>query len=279
MSEHQQRLEDLKASSKMSLLAVGAVVVFLIFVYVVSFHKLNIAPEGFGQFGDYIGGLLNPLVGFLALLALWKTASIQTEILKEQIEREQKQREQDRLEAEEKKQNDIFNRGYEAYLRCLQTLVCNLHGREYIGKPALKAFFTETNSTDFQEISRQLKLREVDRIVDIDDEISRIFDKNKESLSPYFRLVYSILKSEYIRTHQNKYQNIVFFRSQLTNEELMLISINILFHHDGAKLAEFVKYFGLLKHLSEPQLRSFISDKYGTECFGRKFTKAYQMTN
>ena len=101
MSEHQQRLEDLKASSQISLWVVGLILVVLVIVYVFSFHKIhNIAPEGFGQFGDYIGGLLNPLVGLLALFALWKTASIQTEMLKEQIEREQKQRAQDIQEAE-----------------------------------------------------------------------------------------------------------------------------------------------------------------------------------
>lgn len=53
--------------------------VFIIFCFFVYFseNKITIA-ENIGQVGDFIGGLTNPVLSFLALLVLLRTTSIQT---------------------------------------------------------------------------------------------------------------------------------------------------------------------------------------------------------
>ena len=43
--------------------------------------KFSDSQEVWGQFGDYLGGLLNPILALAALLALLKTISIQSEEL------------------------------------------------------------------------------------------------------------------------------------------------------------------------------------------------------
>jgi hypothetical protein len=51
-------------------------VIFCLFVYF-SENKYTV-PENIGQIGDFIGGLTNPVLSFLALLVLLRTTSIQT---------------------------------------------------------------------------------------------------------------------------------------------------------------------------------------------------------
>lgn len=51
-------------------------VIFCAFIYFGE-NKYNV-PENIGQIGDFIGGLTNPVLSFLALLVLLRTTSIQT---------------------------------------------------------------------------------------------------------------------------------------------------------------------------------------------------------
>lgn len=62
---------------------VGFAVVLLISVYSIYFlhfssNGLSNAPEQWGQFGDFVGGTVNPILGFLTLIALVLTIIIQS---------------------------------------------------------------------------------------------------------------------------------------------------------------------------------------------------------
>lgn len=71
----QQRLFSISAVAIAAILAVFA-------LYVFRFHGvLSENPEIWGQFGDYFGGTLNPLLSFFAFLALLFTIVIQHEAL------------------------------------------------------------------------------------------------------------------------------------------------------------------------------------------------------
>ena len=54
-----------------------------VFFYIANFRESDIASSAaeWGQFGDYIGGLLNPIFGFSSLLALLYTIRIQSKEL------------------------------------------------------------------------------------------------------------------------------------------------------------------------------------------------------
>lgn len=62
-------------------------IVFLIGVFVFSFYfyhfhdSLNIKQAHWGEFGDYVGGILNPIIAFSALLALLVSIGIQSKEL------------------------------------------------------------------------------------------------------------------------------------------------------------------------------------------------------
>ena len=61
----------------------GVVAVLVVLTFVVWFAgPLSRDPANWGQFGDYVGGLLNPTFSFLALLALLTTLGLQIRELK-----------------------------------------------------------------------------------------------------------------------------------------------------------------------------------------------------
>ena len=82
----------------------GVLVIGLLFVAAVLgfyfFHfsgPISSDPERWGQFGDYLGGTLNPLLSFLSLIALVLTVSMQRRQL--ELAREQLANSREELEA------------------------------------------------------------------------------------------------------------------------------------------------------------------------------------
>ena len=76
----------------------GCIALFLLILYFASFaHGLSSDREAWGQFGDYIGGTLNPVLSFLALIAIVLTYAMQARQLELAQEEVQHSREELRL--------------------------------------------------------------------------------------------------------------------------------------------------------------------------------------
>lgn len=88
--------------------------VLLMFIILLGMYVFNFKdnpsgqPEDFGTFGDYIGGVLNPFIAFLALLELWQTNKKQVEMFQSQIDKE-------KIKDAEREQQDDFNRKFDSY--------------------------------------------------------------------------------------------------------------------------------------------------------------------
>ena len=80
--------EPLPSNNISKILTAGAIVVALVFLILFGLYLLtfsfSLSPDQavWGALGDYIGGLLNPLISFLALIALIKTVSLQYDALR-----------------------------------------------------------------------------------------------------------------------------------------------------------------------------------------------------
>lgn len=74
---------DLRTVVKVVWLFVLASLILVVGVYVYEFHTHPIGqPEHFAQFGDYVGGLLNPLIGISTIFLLVYSINVQIEELK-----------------------------------------------------------------------------------------------------------------------------------------------------------------------------------------------------
>ncbi|HDS1682132.1 TPA: hypothetical protein QEM39_003708 [Pseudomonas putida] len=83
-SKLSEMVDKIKSDFNLSMLASAsvAIVVVLIFYVFNFFGSLSSSKETWGQFGDYVGGLLNPLLSFLALIAVVRGLRYQSEELK-----------------------------------------------------------------------------------------------------------------------------------------------------------------------------------------------------
>ena len=87
---HNQILSNKKTKKKLhwilisfGLFALFCIVsVFVYYKYIFFDFKIDSNVEHFGQFGDFIGGTLNPILAFLSFMALLYTIKIQMDELK-----------------------------------------------------------------------------------------------------------------------------------------------------------------------------------------------------
>jgi hypothetical protein len=87
--EIEKRVEESRDKHLRSLLSwmISAAIIVLgtaLLAYIVAFrkHPLTADAEAWGQFGDFLGGTVNPIIGFLTLVALVLTLTLQNRQLR-----------------------------------------------------------------------------------------------------------------------------------------------------------------------------------------------------
>ncbi|WP_083659436.1 putative phage abortive infection protein [Pseudomonas sp. PA1(2017)] len=234
-------------------------------------HKENL--EYWGQIGDFIGGILNPLLSFLALMAVLHTIKTQRNELKEA-------REEAKLaNTIQNKQTDVFERqNFESALFRLFDVHSKITDRILNTKKSENTF--QSLAWNFNYHLEQLDQKRTQEIESGDstrffiwrynefDKISEaaetsLSEQTKDALSHYFRNIYQILKM--IDEHQynaintsNKLRDEYsfkrryssMFRALLTGEELTVIAINC-FTQQGTGLKKYIEKYSILKHIDK----------------------------
>ena len=303
--------DDFQKSAENSVYLVASIVVVLLVVYLI-FGIMFRWFEGLGQFGDFLGGVLNPIIAFLALFALWKTNKKQVDMLNKQIQDERQRTQEQNDEAAklrdrqtQRQVHDDFVRLFDAYARLVetfkldfektknnQTVTSYLQGKNLFNKLASISFDDALNPQyrNLTEISEYISATHTPQPVNssefkktmsesrytaqLEDEIN----KGIRYLYPYYRVVFNLLRTlseEKKRNpfcHDMVHQDIKFFRAQLSEGELIWISLNLLYHSEGANLSKYVDEFGLLKHLQSQAVKDDLLEKYPElKLFGRKY--------
>lgn len=235
-----------------------------------------------GQIGDYIGGILNPLLSFLALMAVLHTIKIQRNELKDA-------REEAKLSNTiQFKQTEIFERQnfesalfrlFEVHNRLIDRFLSDRTG-ENILKLILEQIRFELLSLDkaddeLQKTSKSqkyylLRQKEIEKLSKAATSTLEI--KYPESLSHYFRNIYQILKTidEYNHTSdpnskipperqayffRRRYSSM--FRALLTGDELKILTMNCL-TSNGSGMKRYIEKYSILKHLDA---NDFLKDR------------------
>ena len=269
--------------------AIGFVLVMFIIllgVYVFKFKgNPSGQPEDFGTFGDYIGGLLNPFIAFLALLGLWQTNKKQVEILQDQIKDESRRaeeaekRENRRYEEDTKREliNDFY-RSFDAYIKATENIVFNSK-MSITGKQAITEYFNDEDcSSDLKKMPHgsleKLRLKEYHGVNQLGvlkswgEIISTHMETLNEETGAYFRLLFRAIKSQDKVEENLQKSHIYFLRAQLVESELMLIALNMLFTEKGRDdMSKYAKKYALLRHLRHPNLKKLVALEFSDECF------------
>jgi hypothetical protein len=236
----------------------AGIILFLavIVIYTAPRAELQVGtdPSYWGAFGDYVGGILNPLFGILTLIGLVITVWLQMEILEVQkaelaASREELAKSAEALEIQNK---TMLSQNFEGtFFRMLQRqsdLLENIKAKVPFGTPKLGK-----DAIDYI-------LAPVYRSVELGQNHSQRYQEmygiNNANLGPYFRNIYHTLKfidRNPFLTQQEKIEYSSLFRAQLSSIELALIFHNCL-SELGEGLRPLIIKYRMLKHFDTSKL-------------------------
>jgi uncharacterized membrane protein len=246
----------------------GAIFIFVITAYVANFAT-GISPEQeiWGQFGDYVGGVLNPIFGFLSLIALLFTLRLQARELR--ISTQELRNSAVALEEQcAAMTHQNFETTFFQLLRLHNDIVQSIDLRSG-GSKTLKGrdCFARFSSVLLEKLRAHNVFEDPSKLdIAYDD----VYKKYKNDLGHYFRLLYNLVKFIHNSEALDKkfYSNLV--RAQLSSEELNLLFVNCLSDKGREKFKPLVEEYALLKTmendspLTPPTLKSL----YSSSAFG-----------
>jgi Putative phage abortive infection protein len=227
--------------------------VFLMVTYYMAFNGLGwgLDPDRWGTFGDYIGGILNPLISTCTLLvavAVWK---LQNEEMRKTSQTLQSQLDQSRAS----RRDEMFSQMIAMYM---QTLT-QIQQPSFSGRYCVQKFAEDLLPTN--NLSKN----------DQNDRLEHFWSYKAPFLSNYLRVVFNFLNNGELLFASERFRLIKLFRAQISEGECIVLAAN-LFSHEGKNMIPLVKKYGLLKHLpSNTWLRKRVEDEIGPECFGRTY--------
>lgn len=260
----------------------------VLIIYAVNFFGRSLSgdPEAWGQFGDFLGGTLNPLLGFLTLAAVLYTVRLQHELLvaaRQQVEItstelvkssdalsqqvESSKRAEFRgtffsliglqqqilggLRIGEREGRDVFER----YYGTLKGWHKNWNGvanyRDSMSSPAGLSKYEEmvtlqTYREQFEERCMEVPERAVWAY-------GAMYEQYGSDLGHYFRNLFNLIKfvdqSDLTMREKRTYCN--FVRAQLSTYELVLLFYNCLTPYGFQKFFPLIERYGLIKHIDD----------------------------
>lgn len=275
---------DLAKTIKRSKIFAFFLIVAIPATYLTWFYFIN--KQGFstdssmwGTFGDFVGGLLNPLIALLAFYWLTQSVLIQkTELSETQNvlrETEKAQREQ-ALTQEKKRFEDTFF----SLLNQLNAVHSGLSERLIVKEIPQASKISRLHSAVIKNGTGN----------SLDQRVTKMRESSSDT-SHYFRVLYHILKfilqhskfsadpvefnvaiTKDVSPTEKFYSNIV--RSFLNKEVVQLLAINCIVdepENDFFKYRQLVERYSLLEHLHiDKEWQEELFDRYDKSAFGKR---------
>lgn len=188
---------------------------------------LIIRPNNAGEWGDFFGGMLNPILTFLTFLGLLITIVLQQKELKET--RKELERSADALQNQHDAINrQIFENTFFQLLSLLNNITNSIDksdGKDKVfGRDAFTVFYEYLKIQYSYYLRRNPNWGSMQLIVALYDDF---WQENRNDLGHYFRLLYNILKM-LDESPLNRDIYIKLVRAQLSDHELVVIFYNTL---------------------------------------------------
>lgn len=272
-----KKLEDL-LKNLIPFVVVIAALLFLIYIF--AFYKLPIFenPSALGSFGDYIGGILNPIISFCTLLvaySVWKLQKKEMAETKKALEDQAKTSERQRREQrffdllslysetvkglvfQEKLHDSIrFHHGKSAFFHVMRQIP---DGIELLSTKYKKS---EKGEALFQKLETELWDGYLDSTSEWWLEVNEIF-------LPYFRVTLTILKELEDVLGEDHFRYAKLLRSQVTPNEACLLGYYLCLRENSEMLNNLVKKYAFLISALEAKSETvnFLMWHVGEEAF------------
>lgn len=273
----------------------GTLALFLVIGYALTFRELsaNANPAAWGAFGDYVGGLLNPLISLFTLIVAMKVWGLQkTELLetRKAVEEQGKTAEQQRRE---QRFFDLLAI-YQVTLQSINFEERNAHMQYLVlqnqtpietstrsGKQAF-LFLTSSLRSQVNTLIPLFKLKGIAATSPSETPTSEIITETWGRHSPlldhYFRTVFMLLREAALILKEDHFRYIKLFRAQLSRDEVNLLAMNLLYAEEGKKMRLLAANYGLLKHMPANPLRKIVEGELDPLSFGRKWAEERILT-
>jgi len=214
--------------------------VFLIFIFIVDLFGLFYEDASFGTFGDFFGGVLNPILTFLTFMGLLITIVIQQKELRDSRIEFKGQKEALQLQQSEMQIQSFDNKFFQM-LNLFNDIKKQLHIEDdELFKQLVSNFKSIMNKKDFNE-----------RFIEINNQHDTTFKY-------FFLNLYQLMN--YIDTKapnedmKKNYTNII--RAQLSKDELILLFYNCIGIEkiSGNKYIELVNKYAFFEHVTYEDL-------------------------
>lgn len=247
-----------------------------------------------GAIGDFIGGILNPLLAFLVLMVLLATTRLQ----KQELSQTREELIKATNAAELSNTENAFFQLFGMFNQNLQTIemprgqnVGDISSFPYRGSKAFQNMWSQVSqiiSTQCSEylanapfsdhpdaaergwnkIKSNYSNEEDAKLALLVDAYKEVYALERANLGRYFRLLYNLarfLKNKENVLPDNLYESYSgFIRASLTDYELIFILLNCL-TEDGEKTRNYVKQFHLFDNLTRELLFVEFYDDYGNK--------------
>lgn len=199
-----------------------------------------------GQFGDFFGGLLNPILAFLSFVALLFTVVLQSK----EIRDSHRFQEQQSFESVFFQMLHRFDSMVEQ-LRLGFMLNATLgtpgdHYRDIYGRDALQNLYSQALRNEWKKQDK-----ETDSVKRSTETYAEFYKKHHHLLGHYFRALYHIFsfinRSQLDDDTKVSYSNIA--RAQLSSFELALLFYNGTYGEGKEGFKPLIEKFGILKHI------------------------------
>ncbi|MCZ4339632.1 putative phage abortive infection protein [Shewanella colwelliana] len=206
------------------------------------------------EFGDFIGGVLNPVFGFLGLIAILITVSLQANELS--LTRDELERSSEALESQNNtflKQS--FENSFFQMLNLHNTVLNSMEvdGRyeneEYKGRECFEMFMFAIRNGIVEAKPPYVAEDTIENQVEKGYAVG--YSKYPQYLGHYFRLIFNMLS--FVDNADNRGVDKLFyvdlFESQVSENELLVLFYYCLTNHGRSNLAPLAKKYRLFKSL------------------------------
>jgi hypothetical protein len=228
---------------------------------------LSDSQATWGEFGDYMGGTLNPILTFLTLLALLVTIVLQAQEL--HLSTKELRHSSRALRAQSTTlQLQQFENAFFQLLHLHDSIVNALHTHDHNNRVANGRDCFRVFVDHFHHIQRV----QVDKtsLESLQTTYSAFHDQRQHQVGHYFRLLYNIIKFVDNAPIENKkfYTNLV--RAQLSADELSLLFWNCLSQLGKGRFKPLVEKYALLKTLPDrPYFPGAVRGYYSATAYER----------
>lgn len=230
-----------------------AAIVAILLVFAI--NLFSIPKSSFGEWGDFFGGVLNPILTFMTFMGLLITIVIQQTELRES--RVELKRSADALSEQSlslKRQN--FEATFFQMLSVHTGIVgaidlINDSGTVTRGRDCFSVFYTRLNKT-YRENQKKSAANHPDVEV-LRHSYKKFWSRHQAELGHYFRYLYNVIRfikeSNFV---DGPYLRLV--RAQLSDQELLLIFYNCVVSEHGERFKNLVEEFSILDNMPTVRL-------------------------